>query len=439
MRHNYERFEMTKKVLIITYHFPPRPSVASIRLGGLAKFLPEFGWEPTILTAKLPSDPDPRYRVIEIRESDILLEWKKRLGFSSDKTFRDQLGQTGKKDTYIDHFLHVVREVIAYPDYNKNWKGYAIPVARDLLKQEKFDAIISSSGPSTAHLVANTLKKESGLPWIADFRDLWTLHHLYSYGRVRKYFETKLEVQILANADAITTVSHPLAEKLQHLHHKMVYVVPNGFDPELLNHTSSLFSKFSINYTGRMYRGKMDPEPLFRVIRKLINENSIDPSDVEIHFWGCAETWIQRLVDEYNLNNVISLHDAIPRAKALWIQRSSQILLLFIWNDPKEKGIITGKIYEYLAAQRPILAIGPFGGTIPKLLEETNTGITAENEQDIETAIMRHYHQFRTMQMVPYSGNKTNISRYSHREMARCFSVLLEKVTKSPEGNPVSH
>ena len=418
---------MKKKVLIITYHFPPRPSVASIRLGGLAKFLPEFDWEPTVLTAKFPSTSDPRYHVVETKDSDILIEWKRRLGFSPDKTFRDQLGQTGKKDTVMDLLLNGVKEILAYPDYNKKWYRYAVPVARDLLKTERFDAIISSAGPYTAHLIAHTLKKESGIPWIADFRDLWTQNHYYSYGRVRKHFETKLELRTLANADVITATSHPFAEKLRRLHRVPVYVVPNGFDPDLLNHTTPATPKFSINYTGRLYRGKTDPEPIFKAMRNLINEQKMDPSNVEIHFWGCAENWLQDMINDYNLSTVIFMHDTVPREQALEIQRSSQLLLLLIWNDPKEE-VVVAKVFEYLAARRPVLAIGPSSGAMTDLIDETKAGFVAESEEEIEEILTTVYRQFKAEGKVRYYGIENKIRQYTHEEMAQKIAGLLNQL-----------
>jgi len=422
---------MVKKVLIITYFFPPRPAVASIRLGGLAKYLPEFGWEPTILTAKLPSPADARYQVIETPDSDLLLEWKRRLGFSTDKTFREQMGQTGKNDTVVDSLLNIAKEIVAYPDYQKHWYSDALPVARDLLNTEHYDAIISSAGPAATHMIAHNLKREFNILWIADFRDLWTQHQNYSFSRIRKFFETNLEVKTLSDANAITTVSQPLADKLHQIHHTPVSVISNGFDPELLNHTASLTSKFSINYTGRVYRGKMDPEPLFKVIRKLIDEHKMDPSDMEIHFWGCNETWLQGMIDKYDLNPVITLHDAVPHEQALEIQRRSQILLLFTWNDPREEGIVTGKIFEYLAARRPVLAIGRSGGTIQEILDETSAGCIAGNEQEIVTAVLGYYDQYRMMQRVLYSGNDSSIRNYSHQHMACRFATILDSITKS--------
>jgi glycosyltransferase involved in cell wall biosynthesis len=421
---------MVKKVLIITYHFPPRPGVASLRLGGLAKYLPEFGWEPTIITAKLPSPPDVRYRVIETEDNDILLEWKRRLGFSAEKTFRNQLGQTQEQDTLVDLFLKCAREILAYPDYNKGWYKYVLPVAGKLLESGEYDAIISSAGPYTTHIIAHDLKKRYKIPWIADFRDLWTQNQYYPHSDVRKYFERKLEVGTLSNADILTTVSAPLAKRLHLLHHLPAYAILNGFDPDLLNPSETRPPIFSITYTGTIFRGKMDPEPLFKVVRKLIDEHKILAADLEINFWGHFEPWLQELVEKNTLNSIVRIHENVPFLQAVEIQRSSQVLLLITENVPREEGLIGGKIFEYFAAHKPILAIGYSKGGVKELLDDTQAGTAAETNKDLEDALLNYYHQFKTEGRVRYCGIDAQIAQYNHKEMARKFAGLLDQVKK---------
>jgi glycosyltransferase involved in cell wall biosynthesis len=417
-----------KKVLIISYFFPPRPGVASLRLGGLAKYLPEFGWEPTIITAKLPSHSDPRFHVIETKDSDILIEWKRRLGFSTDKTFREQLGQSEKKDTVIDFFLNCAKEILAYPDYNKGWYKYAMPVARELLENKKYNAIISSAGPYTSHIIAHDLKKHYNIRWIADFRDLWTQNPYFSYSRIRNFFEKKLEMNTLSMADAITTISQPLANDLQFLHKSPICVIPNGFDPNLLTRDISLTKKFTITYTGRLYRGKRDPEPLFRTLQKLINDKKIDSADVEIHFWGSFERWIRELVTHYHLDTIVRFHDPVPNKKSVEKQQGSQILLLLSWNNPREEGVLTGKLFEYLAARRPILSLGYSKGALSMLLDETHAGFSVENDREIEDAFLKFYAEFKNTGQVHYKGIDSEVQQYSHLEMARKFAKLLDQI-----------
>lgn len=420
---------MTKKVLVIAYHFPPRPSVASLRTQGLANYLPEYGWEPTIITAKLPGKPDPRYHVIETQDSDILLEWKRRFGLSSDKTFREQLGQTGKNDTIVDHLLQFTKEILAYPDYNKKWYTYVMPTARELLKTGEYDAILSSAGPYTSHVIAHDLKNEFGLPWIADFRDLWTQNPYFSYGRVRNFFEKRLERSTLSNADRITTVSLPLADNLANFHKISSHSIPNGFDPGIQNPGVPVSEKFTITYTGRLYREKRDPEPLFRTLRRLIDAKKIQPSDIEVNFWGPIEPWVKTQITANELDTIVHIYDSISRTDAIKEQWRSQVLLLLSWNDPREAGVLTGKIFEYLAAGRPVIALGYSHGAISNLLSDTRAGIVPENDEELEKILFAFYSQYKTEGRVRYCGIETEINKYSHREMAHSFAELLDQVS----------
>ncbi len=144
--------------------------------------------------------------------------------------------------------------------------------------------------PVTSHIIANELIKRKKIPWIADFRDLWTQNHYYEHSRIRRFFERKLELTTLFSATALTTISHPLSEKLQELYkNKKVYAIANGHDPEQINPANPLNKKIYYYIHRRVYLGRRDPEPLFKTLKVLIDENMIDPSEIEVHFFGYDE------------------------------------------------------------------------------------------------------------------------------------------------------
>lgn len=426
-----------RKVLIITFFFPPHPEVGGLRIQGLAKYLPEFGWEPIILAPKLPGKPDKRFKVIQTPYHDIISSWKKRFGFRADKTVKEQLGVRSKKNkrTLVDYLITLAMEVIAYPDAQKGWYPYAVKAAEDIIKQEKVDAIISSSKPETCHLIAKELKVKYSIPWIADLRDLWTQNHYYPYSLLRKFRERRLEIKTLKEADALVTVSQPLAEKLKILHkEKPVYVIPNGFDPEEINPNPAcnLTKKFSITYTGRFYEGKRDPSKLFEALCDLISKEEINSNEVEVRFYGPVEDWLREDIKHYRLENIVKIHGTVPRKIALEKQRESQILLLLLWDHPEEIGVYTAKIFEYLAAQRPILAInGPPRSVVKELLNETGAGVYARSVEEIKDAIRKFYCEYKSKGFVEYHGKRTKVFRYSQKEMARKFSIILNKITKT--------
>lgn len=424
---------MNKRVLVITYYFPPRPGVASLRLRGIAKYLPEFGWDPVILTAKLPEAPEPQYHVIETPyPGDAVALWKDRLGLVPNKGFQEQLGVPRAlregRNSLSGKLVKVAKALIAYPDDQKHWCSFAVSAGDELVKRDRFDALLSSSGPVTCHVIAKELKRRHGLPWVADLRDLWTQNHYYPYGSVRRLFERRLEAKTLSAADAVVTVSEPLAKKLRLLHRdKSVIAIPSGYDPDEVA-SAPLTEEFTITYTGQLYQGKRDPAPLFRILAELISEGWLDRRDARVRFYGATEYWLEKEVKRFGLEDVVSLLPQVSRSIALERQRESQVLLLLNWDNPEEIGVYTGKLFEYLAARRPILAVGGPRGVVTDLLEETGTGVHVSREEDLKQVLSHLYENYKVYGYVPYAGREECTARYSHREMARRFADTLDSL-----------
>ena len=244
------------------------------------------------------------------------------------------------------------------------WYHDALLAGEKIIRNERIDAILSTSPPVTSHLVAKTLAEKYHIPWVADFRDLWSQNHYLSYSFIRKYFERKLEVKIIRTASAVTTVSQPLADKLALLHkNKKIFSITNGFDPELINtDNTAVDQSFNIVYTGVLYKGKRDPTPLFVVMNDLSDKGCIKREDIKIDFFGSPEDWIQEDSAKYHLQEYITQHGLVTHETAIAEQRKAQLLLLLTWDNPEEKGVYTGKLFEYLAARRPILSFGHTSG-----------------------------------------------------------------------------
>lgn len=426
-----------KKVLIVTYHLPPRPTVGSLRPLGLAKYLPEFGWDVTILTARLPSSPSPEFNVIETPYKDALGFGKRLLRLDSEQNLMTQIAQLKKKmhitseRSALDFILAKWGEVTAYPDPQKGWRSYAVSAGNELLEQEHVDAIISTSSPVTSHIVARALKTEHGIPWVADFRDLWTQNHYYPYSRLRKRIERRLELNTLREANAMVTVSGPAYSKLSALHRgKTIYVITNGFDPAEVNSPcANLTSKFTITYTGNLYPGKQSAEPLFIALRDLIIEEILDADDIEVRFYGAEVGWIDKQAEHYGLKKVVRQYGIVPREAALKKQRESQVLLLIKWDDPNERGAYTAKIFEYLAARRPILAVGGYRDVVDEVLDETRAGCSATEPEELKGIIKELYQEYKVTGKVEYKGDEGEISKYDQRQMARKYAEVLDAVS----------
>lgn len=427
-----------RKVLIITFHFSRKERVASIRLRGLAKYLPEFGWEPTIVTAKQPNSINQEStsqnlcRLIETDYQDINAYLASFFGINPDKPIRESLNikSVKNKNTLFDRTWGLVKELLYYPDREKGWYKYGLEAGKEILEEDNYDAIISSSFPVTAHLIARELKLHYNIPWIADLRDLWTQNHYYPYSSFRKMIDTRLEKKTLGLADALTTVSGPLNEALSGRYpDKYTSTITNGFDPEETNPGVPLSKGFTITYTGQLYRGRQDPEPLLKALSELIHDGVVERGDVSIDFYGKYESWLEEDVTRYKLGDVVTLHGPVSREVAIRKQWESQILLLLTWNDPAEQGVYTGKVFDYLAARRPILSLGLSGGVVTRLIDDTNAGVHVSTEEEIKSYLLAAYKEFKKNGAVHYSGNQSEIDKYSHYEMARKFAEVLNAIT----------
>ena len=404
---------------------------------GLAKYLSFFGWNPIILTPVLQGNPDPAFNIIQTPYYDVVERWKKTFRINPKKSLNSQLHIKRKKDrpSAIEHFADIPYEIITYPDEKIGWYEHALIAGEKILQTQQIDAILSSSRPETCHLIANTLSRNYHIPWVADFRDLWSQNHYSTYSQIKKYFEKKLETRTLKQASAITTVSQPLADTLATLHeNKQIYPIKNGFDPELVNQDTSIDQCFTIVYTGDLYQGKRDPEQFFTVIHDLCDKGIIKRDDVKINFFGypafgSSEDWLQEDIAKHHLQDLVVLHGKVSHEAAISEQRKAQILLLLTWNNPEEQGVYTGKLFEYLAARRPILSFGySDGGVIKELLLQTNAGIHAGNNVELKAAIIQAYRDYKQYGAVKYQGINAEVMKYSHKEMAKNFGRILDSV-----------
>ena len=337
---------------------------------------------------------------------------------------------TSKKYSRIRPFLkslyNYYREITHYPDSEKGWKPFAVKAGDKLLQNEDIDAMISSSSPVTSHLIAKELKSKHKIPWVADFRDLWTQNHNYPYSTFRKFFERKLEIKTLSPADALVTLSPPAAEKLKILHkRKRIYMITNGFDPDKMgNGKANLTSKFTITYTGQIYK-KQDPSKLLAALKDLISERAIDPKDVDVRFYGPENVLLAKKIEEYRLSATVRQCGIVPREISFEKQRESQLLLLLKWEDPLERGIYTGKVFEYLAAMRPILATGGTNDVVKELLTETSAGIDAQTVEDIKSTLRKLHAEYKLRGKVSYQRNAEKVDKYSYRENAKKFVEVI--------------
>ena len=433
-----------KKVLVVSFYFPPTNSIASVRLGKFAKYLPQFGWEPIVLTANEVKGYSQNLPV-EIDEANIFRTPYFALG--STISYELTGGQrtiyqappkisTWRKALYKlirlmepVYTLPVIRTLTLEP---VGWYRHALKKGLEIISKEKIDVIFSSYSPSMSHFVASKLHKQTGIPWVAEFRDLWSLNHYLRKVQPFHFFEKELEKRVMKGSDLLVTISEPAAKQLETLHSKKVVTICNGFDEEDYLDNVPLTTKFTITYTGNIYPGKQDPSSLFKAIAELEEEGKISPNDFEVRFFGGGTlTSLLPTIKDYHLEGIVKICGLVPFSESIKRQKESTVLLFLGWNDPREKGVYTGKLFEYLGARRPILAIGLKGDVVDELLKETGAGVVLGQADEIEAVLSKWLKEFEQSGTITshYKPNNTVIHQYTRKQQAGKLAQLLAEVS----------
>lgn len=381
------------KILIVSTFFPPSNSIASLRPYSWAKYWSKMGHEVTVLTTKKEksvSDLNLDCSMFNVIEIPYYIPLRK--SYHDVKNIIKQNKQLTLKQMLINSMRKVydkftrktgVLYACRYPDWLDIWAKHAI----QHIKNDNVDIIISTGWPYSVHRIGYYLKS-NGLAkkWILDWRDLWTKNHLYKglpiFYPIEKYLENKFH----NTADLITTVSEPLAEVLRNMTKTPVATIYNGFDPEdyenLLNKTRKKNERLEIVYTGTIYKNFRDPTPLLQAIKELLENKSINKNDLHITFAG-NHADISELISRFNLNEIYTYLGFLPREKALELQYDADILLFLEYENPEVKGVLTGKLFEYLYIAREIWAIGCSNKTeTGALIETSNSGIAFGKDKE---------------------------------------------------------
>jgi len=436
--------QKVKKVLIITYLFPPSEAIGARRPWGLAKYLPQYDWQPIILTPKDNDRYIPEMSIVETPNYDIAILAKgKILGTQSRQNrIYDKLLSIIRKLTFpLSNPLGMKRSImrcifnmLEFPTDKFGWYLPGYISALRFIKENKIDAIISSALPFTSHLIAHNLKKKLDIPWIAEFRDPWAQSHYRKRWILRRLFDQLLEYYTIRPANAIISVSKPVMDTLGKLHkNRIMCIIENGYDPDdVINekhkNEETQTHKFRIVYTGALWQGKRDPKILFDAISSLSDKGLIEISDIEIDLYCHCEDWIRKEISDYRLESLVNMRGIVPRKDALNAQRTATVLLHLSWDNPQDAGSISGKIYEYLIAMRPIIAFGHKTSAVRGILEYTKAGEFASSIWEMQSAIQKYYEYYKRIGIVHFHGDIQKIRYYSHEMMAQRYADLLDSL-----------
>ena len=427
-----------KRVLIISYYWPPAGGISIIRPLKLAKYLRNSGWEPVICTAKKPHYPfedntagldlPKDIEIIKVPIVEPYNIYKKLTGQKEKSALADVIQNTPKRS-----FLHAlsvwIRGNFFIPDARCLWINPVVKEVTTYLKKYPVDAIITTGPPHSVNRIGYLLKKKLNLPWLADFQDPWTQVDYYEHFKISSLAHKrhrKMENQVFEHADLITIVSDSWKTDLQSIGAKNVEVIPLGFDPDDFNENVNLDKYFTLTHLGLLGQDR-NPFTLLNVIRDICNKNRDFASKFRLQLVGKVNEDIKQQISDLRLEDQVIYIGQVNRYRALQIMQSSQLLLLLLNKAENVSGRIPGKVFEYFGAKRPILSMGPKGTDVDSMLIETSSGqnIPYDDSQLLHEFLMHYYERFCSSE-IKINVNQTH--SYSHKEVSIKFAKHLDNI-----------
>ncbi len=427
-----------KKVLIITYYWPPSGGAGVQRWLKFVKYMRDFGWEPIVYTPENPEAPvidnslekdiPDNLTVIKRKIWEPYTAYKKFIGQKKEQKINAGFLSENKKPGLSENVSVWIRGNFFIPDARKFWIKPSIKFLTKYLKNNPVDAIISTGPPHSMHMIAIGLKQRLGIPWLADFRDPWTNIDFYEDLKLTGCADKKhhkLEKEVLKNADSVVLISRGMADDFNKIYQRNYEVITNGYDSDDISNGSKIEpdKKFSISYIGTMVKTR-NPVSFWKAIKQLTDTNKEFADDLEIKLIGKLDYSVRQSIKEFQLQKYITKINYLPHNEVIKLQKQTQVLLLLINNTPNAKMILTGKFFEYMAAHRPILCIGPSDGDAVQILKETNSGLQSDFQdvKKIKENILNFYQLYKNQEL---SSDIKNIENYSRKWLTnRLVNVL---------------
>ena len=425
-----------KRVLIITYYWPPSAGSGVQRWLKFAKYLPEYGWEPVIFT---PENPD-----FELNDESLLQEVSKDIEVLKfpiwepysifRKIKRTPIKDPGiilenKKKSLTDRLAIWLRANLLVPDPRVFWVKPSVNFLLDIIKRNNIKAIITTGPPHSVHLIGRNLKRKSGLPWIADFRDPWSawefLDTLPMLKPVRNWHHN-LELSVLKEANEVVTISPTFKRELERIGKRKVQLITNGFDasdlPDLLE-TPPQADVFHVVYTG-IIDAIRNPIPFIEAFQ---NAFSTSETKVRLTFVGRVSEQVQQYVQKDPwLRLHVDFSGYLSHKEVFAYYQQASLLLLILTNTKNAKGNIPGKLFEYMATGRKIIALGDPEGDSATIIHEANAGMVFRHEalEQMEAYLNER------VNALP-EGEKRNLDTFNRKFLTGKLALLLDETTDS--------
>ena len=423
-----------KKLLIITYYWPPAGGPGVQRWLKFVKYLPDFGVQPIVYVPK-----NPTYPIIdeglqkEVSDQAIILKnnifepYQLASIFSKNTTQKISSGiiPASKKQTVLQRLLLWIRGNVFIPDARYLWVKPSVRYLKKYIQENQIDTIVTSGPPHSLHLIGLRLKKELPITWLADFRDPWTTigyHKALKLSSFALKKHKRLEREVLNLADTIIVTSKTTKEEFKVLTSKPIEVITNGYDIENVG-KQTLDEKFTLAHIGSFLSDR-NPILLWEVLSELVNERVDFKSHFQLKLIGKVSQEILDTIIQYNLQDYVLNLGYVSHHEALEHQRKSQVLLLIEIDSPETKSIIPGKVFEYLVSERPIIAIGPKCSDFAEIITSTNTGVffTYDEKDKLKQTIISYFELYLEQKLIVFP---VGLQQYSRKKLTEQLSKLL--------------
>lgn len=422
-----------KKILVITYYWPPAGGPGVQRWLKFVTYLRDFEIDPIVYIPENPHYPIQDTSLLkELPEGITILKHPIRepYGFVgmlfSKKTKRISSGiiQT-KNQSLLEKAMLWVRGNLFIPDARKNWVKPSIEYLSEVIDKEKIETIITTGPPHSLHLIGHGLKQKFQLNWLADFRDPWTSIGYHKKLKLTKASAQKhkdLELMVLNAADKLIVTSETTKKEFEKLTDKAIAVITNGYESDYRG-GADLDESFTIAHIGSLLTGR-NPKNLWKVLSDLARDNTVFRTDLRLEFIGVVSQDVLDSIYRYELAPYLKMKGYISHAEALRRQQRAQVLLLIEIDSEETRGIIPGKLFEYMAAKRPILAVGPEGWDASEIITQTETGAAFDynSRTDLKDMILAYYAAYKKGKLRVASKNT---EQYSRRALTKKLAEQL--------------
>jgi len=422
------------KVLIITYYWPPSGGSGVQRWLKFVKYLQDFDITPVVYTVDNPSyalldktlenEIPKNIEVLKqpIREPNTLLSLFK------NKQKQVSSGFLSSKPSFFEKKMQYIRANYFIPDARKFWIKPSVKYLIEYLNQNPVDVIITTGPPHSMHLIGLELQEKLNIKWLADFRDPWTdidYFHQLPLTKKAKEKHFSLEKEVLKKATGVLVVSNTMKEKYLKYNSK-THVITNGFDTFVEENTVHLDTKFTLAHIGMMNADR-NPIVLWEALSELIVEKEGFAKDFQIKLIGKLAEEVKKSLQKERLTEYTEFINYLRHNEVLLHQKAAQVLLLAVNKVPAAKGIITGKIFEYLQAKRPILAIAPINGDLAEIIKNTKAGFVVdfEEKQKMKQVVLDLYLLYKENKLTISSEN---IEQYHRENLTKQLSEIIKNL-----------